>query len=101
MENVTMPTSHENEIVMVLSGMGMIIGRVAESGRGIIINPRITRIMPKDDKIQITLHKLIGDPEVFYLSGSSHYVVKDNELCELYLENITGIVIAKPNVVLQ
>jgi hypothetical protein len=96
MENIEMPASRENEIVIVMSGMGMVMGRVAESGKGIIINPRLVRIMPgENNKVEIRLINLIGNPEVFYINGAPHYRTEDNELCDLYFEVVTGITLSR------
>lgn len=87
----------ENKITIVLSPMGMIIGRMAE---GIVTFPRHLVVRKEDQQsINIDFKEIFGNPELFFIGNAPYYFSENSELNELFVETITGIRVFHPEVV--
>lgn len=86
----------ENKTTIVLTPMGMIIGRMAE---GEITKPRRVLFSETEQGVQIQLKEILGNPDVFIIGSCCYYFSESPDLNELYFSAVTGIGIVKPEVI--
>jgi hypothetical protein len=82
----------ENKIIIALTPLGLIIGRMAE---GIVTSPKVLLIQNVDGAIKIGFKDIIGDPELFFLGSAPYYISENADLNELYFETVTSIKLVK------
>ncbi len=86
-----MESTMEHKVIIVMSPMGFVIGRMDE---GKLTSPRILSISHGDKPGVLSVHfkNIVGDPSIFYIGNTPHYESEDGELNDLYTEAISGIV---------
>jgi hypothetical protein len=88
----------ENKIIVVLTPMGMVIGRMAE---GTLTSPKVLNVMQGKDphSVSVSFKSILGDPELFFIGNSCYYISENPEINELYIEAATGIKIARSPII--
>ena len=86
-----MESTMEHKVIIVMTPMGFVIGRMDE---GKLTSPRILSISQGDKPGVLSIHfkNIVGDPSTFYIGDTPHYESEDGELNDLYTEAISGIV---------
>ncbi len=86
----------ENKIVIALTPLGLIIGRMVE---GVLTSPRTlmaNKSKESKEAINVGFQELIGSPELFFLGAVPHYISENVSLNELYIQVVSGIKIIHP-----
>ena len=88
----------EKKIVVALTPMGLVIGRMAE---GILTRPKVLNIIQGEEpgSVRVGFKSILGDPELFFLGDCCYYISENAEISDLYIEATTGIKVLHSSII--
>ena len=93
-----MEKSEAKLVVLGIAG-ATLIGELNPGNMSILKKPRVLRTAQQGDKTLLIILPLVGDPEELFINSADFSYVPNMELVNIYIEQTTGIKIAKQSII--